>query len=104
MDFSLNERQQHFQQKIRAFASSAVAPVATDCDRRDLCPPEIVAGLSQHGLLGTFVPAALGGGGEDYLSYVAALEEISNAWASLGAIVTVHNSLVCYPILRFGDE
>ena len=103
MDFSLNERQQRFQQKIRAFASGAVAPVATDCDRRDLCPPEILAGLSQYGLLGTFVPAALGGGDEDYVSYVAALEEISNAWASLGAIVTVHNSLVCYPILRFGD-
>ena len=38
------------------------------------------------------------------MSYVAALEEISSAWASLGAIISVHNSLVCHPILQFGDD
>jgi butyryl-CoA dehydrogenase len=104
MDFSLSERQQLFQEKIRAFASSAIEPVAADLDRRELCPPEVLDGLAEQGLLGTFVPPEFGGRGEDYISYVAALEEISKAWASLGAIVTVHNSLVCYPILRFGDE
>jgi butyryl-CoA dehydrogenase len=103
MDFSLSERQQLFQRKIRAFASSAIDPVASALDRKDVCPPEILLGLAEQGLLGTFVPAELGGSGEDYVSYVAALEEISRAWASLGAIVTVHNSLVCYPILRFGN-
>lgn len=60
--------------------------------------------LAEHGLLGAFVPEDLGGAGEDYISYVAAVEEISAAWASLGAIVSVHNSLVCAPILRFGDQ
>src|SRR5712692_3413082 len=104
MDFSLSERQQLFQEKIRAFASSAIEPVAADLDRRELCPPEVLDGLAEQGLLGTFVPPEFGGRGEDYMSYVAALEEISKAWASLGAIVTVHNSLVCCPILRFGDE
>ena len=104
MDFSLSQRQQLFQQKIRAFASSAIEPVAADFDRKELCPPEMLGALAEQGMLGTFVPAEFGGTGEDYVSYVAALEEISRAWASLGAIVTVHNSLVCYPILRFGDE
>ena len=37
-------------------------------------------------------------------AYVAGLVEISKAWASLGAIVSVHNSLVCYPISRFGTD
>jgi butyryl-CoA dehydrogenase len=104
VDFSLSERQQLFQRKIRAFASAAIEPVAGDLDRKELCPSEMLGALSEQGLLGTFVPADLGGNGEDYLSYVAALEEISKAWASLGAIVSVHNSLVCYPILRFGDQ
>jgi butyryl-CoA dehydrogenase len=104
MDFSLSERQRLFQQKIHAFASSAIEPVAADLDRKELCPPEMLSALADQGLLGTFVPVELGGAGEDYVSYVAALEEISKAWASLGTILTAHNSLVCYPILRFGDE
>jgi alkylation response protein AidB-like acyl-CoA dehydrogenase len=54
--------------------------------------------------MGAFVPEEYGGAGEDYVSYVGALEEISKAWAALGAIVSVQNSLVCYPLLRFGDE
>src|SRR5229473_2602798 len=98
MDFSLSERQQLFQQRIRAFAARAIEPAAADLDRRELCPPDMLGALAEHGLLGTFVPAELGGSGQDYVSYVAALEEISKASASLGAIITVHNSLVCYPI------
>jgi butyryl-CoA dehydrogenase len=104
MDFSLSERQQLFQQKVRAFVSIAVDPVALDLDRRQLCPAELLSGLAGEGLFGVFVPKELGGRGEDYLSYVAALEEVSRAWASLGAIIAVQNSLVCDPILRFGDD
>lgn len=37
-------------------------------------------------------------------SYVLALEEICKACASTGVIMSVNNSLVCEPILRFGTE
>jgi hypothetical protein len=42
MDFSLTERQRFFQEKIRAFASSAIDPVASELDRQEICPsPDI---------------------------------------------------------------
>lgn len=104
MDLSLTDRQQRFRQQARDFATEVIEPVASGLDRQESCPPEIIDALAEHGLLGTFVPDDAGGAGEDYISYVVALEEISAAWASLGAIVSVHNSLVCAPILRFGDE
>ena len=104
MDFSLTERQADFRQKVREFADRALDPAAAELDRKENCPAEIIDALAQLGLTGAFVPEEHGGAGEDYVSYIAALEEISRAWASLGAIVSVHNSLVCYPILRFGDE
>jgi butyryl-CoA dehydrogenase len=104
MDLSLTERQQRFRQKVHDFATRVIEPVASDLDRKESCPPEIISALAEHGLLGAFVPEDDGGAGEDYISYVAALEDISGAWASLGAILSVHNSLVCAPILRFGDE
>jgi alkylation response protein AidB-like acyl-CoA dehydrogenase len=46
----------------------------------------------------------LGGATADYIGYVAALSEISRVWAALGAILSVHNSLVCYPIVKFGTD
>jgi butyryl-CoA dehydrogenase len=104
MDFSLSEPQKRFEQKVRAFVSNTIDPVALDLDRQQLCPPEMLTGLAGEGLFGVFVPKELGGRGEDYLSYVAALQEVSRAWASLGAIIAVYNSLVCDPILRFGDN
>ncbi|MCJ2554801.1 MAG: acyl-CoA dehydrogenase family protein, partial [Candidatus Thermoplasmatota archaeon] len=49
-------------------------------------------------------PPEYGGGGTDTLSYTLAMEEINRVDASLGVIMSVNNSLVCDPILRFGTE
>jgi alkylation response protein AidB-like acyl-CoA dehydrogenase len=94
MDFALNEHQQEVQLAAREYAST-IAPVAADLDREGTCPAEIIDGVSKLGLLGCE---------RDFVAYVAGLVEISRAWASLGAIVALHNSLVCYPIARFGTE
>ena len=93
MDFALNEHQQEVQRRARAFAEE-VAPVAAGLDRAGSIPPGIIDGAARAGLLGPEL---------DFVAYVAALIEISRAWASLGAVIAVHNSLVCYPISRYGD-
>ena len=95
MDFALSEHQQRVQLAARAFAVSHVAPVASDLDRKGRIPPEILGGVGDLGLLGQE---------QDFAAYVAGLIEISKAWASLGAVVAVHNSLVCYPISRYGNS
>jgi butyryl-CoA dehydrogenase len=94
MDFALNEHQQHVQQQARAFAASQVAPVASTLDREGRIPRSIIDGAAEVGLLGCE---------HDFVAYVAGLIEISKEWAALGAVVAVHNSLVCYPIARYGD-
>jgi len=48
------------------------------------------------------VPVEYGGAGLDTISYVLALEEISKGCASTGVIMSVNNSLVSSPILKFG--
>jgi alkylation response protein AidB-like acyl-CoA dehydrogenase len=60
--------------------------------------------MAELGLLGMFVPEEWGGAGMDYLSYVIAVEELSRVCASHGVICSVNNSLVCYPILTYGNE
>ena len=95
MDFALTEHQQDVQRRARAFAVSQVAPIASEFDRKGTIPPAIIDGAAGLGLLGCE---------HDFVAYVAGLIEISKQWASLGAIIAVHNSLVCYPISRYGDS
>jgi alkylation response protein AidB-like acyl-CoA dehydrogenase len=94
MDFALNEHQQDVQRRAREFAAAHVAPVAAEWDRKGSIPPAVLDEAAAMGLFGCE---------HDFVAYVAALIEMSKAWASLGAVVAVHNSLVCYPISRYGD-
>jgi alkylation response protein AidB-like acyl-CoA dehydrogenase len=94
MDFALNEHQRDVQRRAREFAVSTLSPVAADLDRKGVIPSEIIREVADLGLLGCE---------HDFVAYVAALIEISKEWASLAAVISVHNSLVCYPIARFGD-
>ena len=94
MHFGLNDHQLEVQQQARAFASSTLAPVAAEYDRQGTIPAGIIGGVADLGLLGCE---------HDFVAYVAALIEISKEWASLGAVIAVHNSLVCYPIFRYGN-
>jgi len=50
------------------------------------------------------VPEAYGGAGLDYVSLALALEEIAAGDGATSTIVSVQNSVVCGPILAFGDE
>ena len=45
-----------------------------------------------------------GGSELDALSYAIAMEEISRGCASVGVIMSAHNSLYLYPIQTFGTE
>src|SRR6185437_6215219 len=49
------------------------------------------------------VPEEYGGTGASTLDYVLAMEEVSWGDASHSVVVSVNNSLVCDPILRFGS-
>jgi alkylation response protein AidB-like acyl-CoA dehydrogenase len=104
VEFSFTPKQAAFRQTVREYAAREIEPVASALDRNGSYPAEPVDALGRLGLMGAFVPVEHGGTGEDYVAYIAALEEVSKAWAALGAIVSVQNSMVCYPILRFGDD
>ncbi len=104
MDFGLTEEQQLIQRTARDFATKEVLPRAAKIDEEHRFPKELVARMAELGFLGMAVPEQYGGAGLDTVSYVLAMEEISRACASTGVIMSVNNSLVCDPILKFGTE
>jgi len=103
MDFELTEEQAMVKKMVSAFAQKEVKSVADRMDRQGIYPTELVQRLGEMGFMGMFLPQEFGGSGMDLLSYVVAMEEISKAWASLAVVMSVQNSLVCAPILRFGS-
>ncbi len=104
MDLELTEEQRLVQETARSFARDEVLPKAASIDREHRHPKELVARMAELGLLGVAVPEQWGGAGLDTVSYVLAMEEISRACASTGVIMSVNNSLVCDPLLKFGTD
>ncbi|HET7853619.1 MAG TPA: acyl-CoA dehydrogenase family protein [Candidatus Methylomirabilis sp.] len=104
MDFTLSETQRAIQGVVRDFARREIIPKAAGYDQREEFPWEIIQGAASLGLLGILVPEGYGGAGMDYVSYVAILEELGRADASVALTVEAHNSLAVNHILLFGSE
>jgi len=102
--FDLSEDQIAVREMVRAFAEEEVRPIAAAIDESHEFPMATTKNMAELGLLGMFVPEEWGGAGMDYLSYVIAVEELSRVCATHGVICSVNNSLVCYPILTYGND
>ena len=104
MHFELNEEQKMLQQMVRDFAAQRLEPIAAEIDEAHRYPQETVAEMAEMGLLGMMAPESLGGSEMGTVSYVVAMEEISRGCASHGVVMSVNNSLVLDPILKWGNE
>jgi alkylation response protein AidB-like acyl-CoA dehydrogenase len=104
MNLELTEEQRMAQDAVREYAQAEIAPIAREYDEAERFPHEQIKGLGELGLLGMIIPEEYGGAGFDTVSYALALEEISRADSSVAVIVSVTNSVCCYPILSFGTE
>lgn len=104
MDYLLTDEQKMVREMVAKFADNELKPIADRLDREHTHSPEVLAALGEMGVLGVAVPEEYGGGGMDYVSYALAVSEISRGCGGTGTIVAAHNSLYCYPVLKFGNE
>ncbi|NOY22315.1 MAG: acyl-CoA dehydrogenase [Acidobacteria bacterium] len=104
MDFQLTEEQQMMKEMAHKFADNRVKPGAAERDRTHEFPVDLLKECAELGFMGVTVPEKWGGAGMDYLSYAIMMEEISRTCASTGVILSVNNSLVCDPLMKFGTE
>jgi butyryl-CoA dehydrogenase len=104
MPFELTDEQIMIQTMVRAFAREVLLPTATERDQTKEFPAENLRRMGELGLMGMMVPPEYNGAGADTLSYVLALQEVAYACASTAVVMSVHNSIVCETINRFGTE
>jgi alkylation response protein AidB-like acyl-CoA dehydrogenase len=59
--------------------------------------------MGKLGFFGMMVPEEYGGAAADHVAYALALEEIAAGDAACSTIMSVHNSVGCLPVLKFGS-
>jgi alkylation response protein AidB-like acyl-CoA dehydrogenase len=104
MNFDFSEEQLMIRDTARDFANAEIAPSAVERDIKGEFPKDIVKKLGELGFLGMMVSPEYGGAGLDTISYVLAMIEISKVDASVGVIMSVNNSLVCFGLEEYGSD
>ena len=104
MSFKLTDEQLMIQAMVRDFAREVLLTTAMERDRTKEFPSKNLKKMAELGLMGMMVPPEYNGAGVDTVSYVLALEEVAYACASTAVVMSVHNSIVCETINRFGTE
>ncbi|MCU0126433.1 acyl-CoA dehydrogenase [Pseudomonas vlassakiae] len=100
----VTDEQQQIADAVRAFAQERLKPFAEQWDREHRFPKEAIEEMAGLGLFGMLVPEQWGGSDTGYVAYAMALEEIAAGDGACSTIMSVHNSVGCVPILRFGNE
>jgi len=98
------EEQLLIQDMAKSFAQEQIKPYASEWDRQGTFPAQALQQMGQLGFMGMLVPEEWGGSATGNLAYVLALEEIAAADGATSTIMSVHNSVGCVPILKFGTE
>jgi alkylation response protein AidB-like acyl-CoA dehydrogenase len=100
----LSDEELMFRDAVAGFAEEEVRPRVKQMEEAGKLDKALIDGVFELGLMGIEVPEALGGAGGSLLMVALAVEEISKIDASAAILVDVQNTLVNYPINRYGTD
>ncbi|HXY31006.1 MAG TPA: acyl-CoA dehydrogenase [Gemmatimonadaceae bacterium] len=93
-----------FRQAAAHFAASEIRPRVREMERAGRIDPDLIPQFFALGLMGIELPEHVGGAGGTLAMVVIAVEELSRVDAAAAIMVDVQNTLVNYPILRYGSD
>lgn len=100
----LTEQQRQIIEMVNQFAQEKIHPNSAEWDSKHYFPKEIIKEMGQLGLMGMLIPEVWGGSDTGYVAYASAIEAIASADGACSTIMSVHNSVVCMPILKYGND
>ncbi len=100
----LTETQREIRDMARDYAREKLAPTAAGRDKKQEFPAAEIVEMGQLGFLGMTTPEAYGGSDIGAVAYACVLEEIAAGDGACSTILSVHNSVACGPIVKFGTE
>jgi alkylation response protein AidB-like acyl-CoA dehydrogenase len=100
----LSDEELMFRDAVAAFAQEEVRPRVKEMESAGKLDPALIRACFELGLMGIEVPETFGGADGSLLMVAIAVEEISKIDASSAILVDVQNTLVNYPIRRYGSD
>lgn len=104
MDLALPDDLVLLRDTVRDFVARDVAPRAAERDREAAFPVEELAAAAELGLSGLMVPEEYDGNPIGSLGAAIVYEELAAGSPALSVTLSVHNSLVCGAIARYGSD
>jgi alkylation response protein AidB-like acyl-CoA dehydrogenase len=100
----LTEDELMFRDAVASFAATEVVPRVRPMERAGKMDPELIPQYFDLGLMGIQVGEQYGGAGGSLMMVTLAVEELSRVDASAAIVCDVQNTLVNYPISRYGTD
>jgi alkylation response protein AidB-like acyl-CoA dehydrogenase len=100
----LTDDEQLFRDAVAGFAAEEVQPRVRAMEAAGRIDPELIPKYFEMGLMGIEVPESLGGAGGSLMMVTLAVEEISKFDAAAAIMVDVQNTLVNYPLNKYGTD
>jgi alkylation response protein AidB-like acyl-CoA dehydrogenase len=99
-----SDEENMFREAVQGFVDDQVRPRVQAMERAGKIDDALIPKLFELGLMGIEVPERYGGAGGTLTMVTIAVEEISRADASTAILCDVQNTLVNYPIARYGND
>jgi alkylation response protein AidB-like acyl-CoA dehydrogenase len=93
-----------FREAVAGFAAEEVKPRVQQMEKAGKIDPALIRQYFEMGLMGIEVPEQYGGSAGSCTMVAIAVEEVSKIDAAAAILVDVQNTLVNYPINRYGSE
>jgi alkylation response protein AidB-like acyl-CoA dehydrogenase len=103
MEFGLSQEQKQIQKTVRDFAENEIKPVASEYDRKEKYPHDVVDKAAEVGLTGANIPIEYGGAGYSALDTMLITEELFAADPGIGLSI-ISTSFGTENIVEFGTE
>ncbi len=100
---SLSENERLVRDSARRWVEERIIPIIEACAREGRFPRELIPEMAQMGFYGATMPD-YGGAGLSQVEYGLIMQELERGDSGIRSFVSVHSSLVMYPIHTFGSE
>src|SRR3982750_3838541 len=101
---ALSEEEMMFRDAVAAFAQEEVRPRVMEMEKAGKIDPTLLPKYFELGLMGIEVAEQYGGAGGNLFMVTLAVEEISKIDAAAAIACHVQNTLVNFPIHKYGSD
>jgi alkylation response protein AidB-like acyl-CoA dehydrogenase len=103
MEFGLTAEQRQIRDEVRKFAENEIKPIASEYDRKEKYPHELVDKAAEMGMTGPHIPIEYGGAGYSNLDTMIIVEELFAADPGVG-LSLISTAFGTEAIIEFGTE